>query len=168
MAQRGGLQSVDPEQLEPFGRLVYDYLLSFRPNKTVNEFAAQCNVSGQAVWDWIHGNTTPRRASIMLIASATDLPLNDLLQAAGLPTDIEKAGARRQNRKVAEEILDYLRQELSAKFSPEDMRAIDAYLADGLRDYLNGEEPKQPTISLPQPEKEEHEPTPQQPARTRR
>lgn len=96
MPRRGGLQAVDPARLSSFGRVIYDYLLSFRPTKSVNTFAAECNVSGQAVWDWIHGNTVPRRATINMIAQHTTLNEDELLRAAGLPDSHTDAAERKR------------------------------------------------------------------------
>lgn len=153
------------EELTPFARLVRDeYMWGQTPPLSVPQLSDQTGISKQTIWGWINHGSTPRRDTVMQLARTTGLPLNDVLQAAGLPTDVEKATERRQNRKVAEEILGYLRQELSAKFSPEDMRAIDGYLAEGLRDYLNGDEPTQQFGSLPLPDAD---PTPK-PERARR
>lgn len=153
------------EELTPFARLVREeYMWRQTPPLSVPQLSDQTGISKQTIWGWMNHGSTPRRDTVLQLARTTGLPLNDLLQAAGLPTDIEKASARRQNRKIAEEILAYLREELSAKFSPEEMQAIDAYLADGLRDYLNGVEPNEPLRRLPQPERE---PEPK-PARTHR
>jgi transcriptional regulator with XRE-family HTH domain len=87
MARSGSLATVEQERLTPFGRLLYDYLLSFRPTKTVPEFAREVGVSAQAVWDWLRAGTLPRRATLVLISERVpDLPLDELLAAAGLPT----------------------------------------------------------------------------------
>lgn len=157
------------EELTPFARLVRDeYMWGQTPPLSVPQLSDQTGISKQTIWGWINHGSTPRRDTVLQLARTTGLPLNDLLQAAGLPTDVEKATARRQNRKIAEEILSYLRGELSAKFSPEEMQAIDAYLTDGLRGYLNGEEPAQSLHRLQSERESDQGQEPRQPERAHR
>lgn len=95
MARSGSLATVEQERLTPFGRLLYEYLLSFKPTKTVPEFAREVGVSAQAVWDWLRAGTIPRRATLVLIAERlSDLPLDELLAAAGLPSTEEQRRER--------------------------------------------------------------------------
>lgn len=81
------LRQVDREKLTPFGAVIYDYLVSFQPSKTVSEFADETGVSANAITSWLKYGVPPTRKSIVKIAErAPDLPLDELLTAAGLPT----------------------------------------------------------------------------------
>lgn len=78
--------ALDVDQMTPFARMVYDYLLSFRPNKIVAELSEETGISNQTIWDWLRKGTIPRRSTIVQLAERSDLPLDELLLAAGLPT----------------------------------------------------------------------------------
>jgi transcriptional regulator with XRE-family HTH domain len=94
MTRSGSLGTVDRGRLTRFGRLLYDHLLSFKPTKTVPEFAREVGVSSQAVWDWLRAGTIPRRATLVQIAERVELPLDELLEAANLPSTEEQKRER--------------------------------------------------------------------------
>lgn len=89
------------EELSQFARLVREgYMWAQTPNLSVSDLAARTGISKQTIWSWLNHNATPRRATIVQLAEHTELDLDELLEAAGLPSTEE---LREQERaKVAE------------------------------------------------------------------
>ena len=95
MPRTNVLRQVDREKLTPFASLIYDYLVSFQPSKTVTEFADESGVSANTITSWLKHGTAPLRSSVVKIAERVpDLPLDELLRAAGLPTTEQVRRAR--------------------------------------------------------------------------
>lgn len=82
------------EELTPFARLIRDYLFSFKPTKTVADLARETGITSQTIWDWMHNDVVPRRATILQLHDSTGIALNDLYRAAGIADDEEEAWQR--------------------------------------------------------------------------
>jgi transcriptional regulator with XRE-family HTH domain len=93
--------ALDEAQMTPFARMIYDYLLSSRPNKLVADLAYETGINNQTIWDWLRKGVIPRRATITELSHKTGMPLDELLHAAGLPTDAEVARERIGHARVA-------------------------------------------------------------------
>lgn len=138
MPRSGSLATVNQDDLTPFGHLLYDYLLSFKPTKTVPEFARDVGVSTQAVWDWLRARTVPRRATLVLISERTDLPLDELLRAAGLPSTEEVRRARREHLGMLHASIDEVMALVRAdpEFTDADIAIIERFLRKKPGDFI--------------------------------
>ena len=140
MPRSGSLATVEQEHLTPFGRLLYDYLLSFKPTKTVPEFARAVGVSTQAVWDWLRAGTLPRRATLVLISERLpDLPLDELLAAVGLPTTEQVRRERLAHldmlRASIDEVMALVRADPT--FTAEDRVVIERFLRRKPEEFIH-------------------------------
>lgn len=87
MPRVGPFRELHPEKLTPFARLIYDYMVSQTPTLLVSELAADSGISNNAIWSWLKHGIIPRRQTLVLLAERVpDLPLEELLEAAGLPS----------------------------------------------------------------------------------
>jgi transcriptional regulator with XRE-family HTH domain len=138
MTRSGSLGTVDRGRLTRFGRLLYDHLLSFKPTKTVPEFAREVGVSSQAVWDWLRAGTIPRRATLVQIAERVELPLDELLEAANLPSTEEQKRERAAHVAMLRASVRELASlaEADPHFSPEERATILRFLRSKPEDFL--------------------------------
>lgn len=91
----------DKAHLTPFAQIVYGYLMRDQPTKLVADLAYETGINNQTIWDWLRKGVIPRRATIIELSRKTGLPLDDLLRAAGLPTEAELALDRAGNARAA-------------------------------------------------------------------
>lgn len=124
--------ALDVDQMNPFARMVYDYLLSCRPNKLVAELSEETGISNQTIWDWLRKGTLPRRATIVQLAERVpDLPLDDLLNAAGLPSTAEVKRQRSERLDMMHASVDEMKALLAqdGAYSPEEREMIGRFLS---------------------------------------
>lgn len=88
MPRESVLGQLDPAQLTPFARLIYEYLVSFRPSRDVTWLGRQSGIAPNTIAAWLKYGITPKRQKVVQLAERVpDLAtLDELLLAAGLPS----------------------------------------------------------------------------------
>lgn len=73
----------DDEPVTAIGRVLLEYCWSQRPPLSVRKLARRVGLPAGTIHKWIHGDATPRRASLALVAAKTGIPRSQLDAATG-------------------------------------------------------------------------------------
>jgi len=77
------------EEYTPVARLLVDYMWEQRPPLLPSQFAARMGLPKQLVSSWLSGQATPSPAVLLHLARRMELPVSQLLIAAGYTQDTD-------------------------------------------------------------------------------
>lgn len=143
MARVSPLRQLNRDDLTPFARIVYDYLVGHYV--LVSELASASGVSNNAIWSWLKHGILPRRQTIVQLAERVrlddDTPafdLDELLTAAGLPNTAQEKRERLAYLDMLHASIDEVLARLHADptYTPDDLTAIERFLRTKPEEFI--------------------------------